>query len=404
MVATARNYTRSEYQPQPEHSGVARINVGDHHGTGSLLYDGRAVLTAAHLWDAAPQQLPAESIKIEFHFSNGDKQTLSAESYALYPGYRKNQSHQQDLALVWLSEPASTDAWRYTLYRDDPVGQVFNLVGYGYPGTGQQGYQPSNRTSEITKLSAWNLFDLDASLLSQQLENITGSSIQPGTQLVADFDNGRPENDALGQLYNTPDLGLGWKEGMITPGDSGGPAFIDGQVAGIASYSARLSSPQGSPDIDGQLNGTFGELGFWTNTHHAPYQQWIDQTLRANYQNAPARREDVQTEWHLQPNEQALTYFLLEYLGTRTPTSDQLLFHFSTRDGSAQAGIDYLPQQGSVILYPEENQVAIPITLMGRDQPAQDLNFYLDVTHETAGGQLVELSAQRLIQVDDWLA
>jgi hypothetical protein len=40
------------------------------------------------------------------------------------------------------------------------------------------------------------------------------------------FDNGPAQNDALGSLINKPGLGLGSLSGLISKGDSGGPAFL----------------------------------------------------------------------------------------------------------------------------------------------------------------------------------
>ena len=79
------------------------------------------------------------------------------------------------------------------------------------------------------------------------------------------------------------DLGLGNDEVMSAPGDSGGPSFINGQVAGITSYGLRLSRRTGRPprtsDVDNQLNSSYGEFGI--DTRVSFFSGWIDANLTA---------------------------------------------------------------------------------------------------------------------------
>ena len=62
-------------------------------------------------------------------------------------------------------------------------------------------------------------------------------------------------------------------EVLSAPGDSGGPTFIDGYIAGVTSYGYRLSGS----DIDGGLNSSFGEFG--ADTRVSSYINWIDKVL-----------------------------------------------------------------------------------------------------------------------------
>src|SRR5690606_2556212 len=116
--------------------------------------------------------------------------------------------------------------------------------------------------------------------------------------------------------------GLGQDEGLIAPGDSGGPAFIDGQIAGIASYIASLSRDNIHPDIDRTINSSFGELGFWQRVSH--YQQWIDQHLRAAYPNAPTNPAEVQHTVNEGDSGTSYAYFLLQFIGVRSDPSQLL--------------------------------------------------------------------------------
>ena len=83
---------------------------------------------------------------------------------------------------------------------------------------------------------------------------------------LADFDNGLAANDAACKLAANFGLsgpkycntGVGALEAIAGPGDSGGPNFINGQIASITEAGLTLGTANG--DIDGKLNGTFGEF------------------------------------------------------------------------------------------------------------------------------------------------
>lgn len=401
MVATTQHFSSAIYQTHhPRYSGVVKVQAGDQYGTGTLLYDGRAILTAAHLWS---ETLNPDQVSVHFETSSGSSSTIPASAYALHPDYSRYQSFQHDVALIWLDTHAPIDAWRYDLYRDDALGAHFQIVGYGRPGTGQDGYLNTPRPQEAIRLNAWNTFDADASLLGERIELLTGLKPEPQTQWVADFDNGMSQHDALGLLAHQPHLGLGSREGMITPGDSGGPAFVNGQIAGIASYTARLEHTALGPDIDHLLNGSFGELGFWQNT--AAYQQWIDQEVRAAYTDAPSQREDVVTHFTaLAPETQTISYFLLEFLGERHQPDAWISLSYTTQDGTAQAGVNYIPTAGNLVLYPEENHAVIPVTLIGHQFSEAERYFSLNMEYITPQGEVIELSAQRTLIADEsWL-
>jgi hypothetical protein len=290
------------------------------------------------------------------------------------------------------------------LYRqDDELGQVFTMVGYGIPGTGTSGVD-EKYTGDYLRLKAENSFDTTAEHIERVLSPYMDWGIVPGTQLVADFDNGSPAADAFGVLLGLHDTGLGLDEGIITPGDSGGPAFIGNKVAGIASYTASLELGV-SPDVDADLNSSFGEQAGWTRV--SAYQEAIDTTIRAGYQDAPMSAEYVSNQ--VQEGDQGLgyVYFLLEFTGERAFEEQHITLEYATRDGSAEAGEDYLPVQGAVVLYPGETQVVLPVEIIGDTLPENDEYFFLDVFNPSYGdfGRLDKLTAMRTIVDDDfWLA
>lgn len=59
MVTTTAYYTDSRYRiyPGDGYDGVVRVSFGGYYGTGTLLFDGRAILTAAHLFEGRTARL-----------------------------------------------------------------------------------------------------------------------------------------------------------------------------------------------------------------------------------------------------------------------------------------------------------------------------------------------------------
>ena len=398
MVTTVTPYTDSRNRAYvgEGYDGVVRVAVGGYYGTGVLLYDGRAVLTAAHLFAGST----SGSASVYFETTAGS-QTLASSRITPLPTYDPTHGNN-DLALVWLSSSAPVTANRYSLYRgSDEIGQTMAMVGYGTPGTGDMGTLTTYSGSPL-RLKAGNQFDADAATLKSWLGSAMSWTPTAGTQLVADFDNGASAQDALGRLISRTGTGLGQDEGLIAPGDSGGPAFLSGQVAGIASYTASLEKDGAAPDIDGAINSSFGEIGAWQRVSH--YQQWIDQSLRAQYPNAPTQPEQVQKSVAEGSSSTTYAYFLLQFTGVRSDPNQLLSVDYATRDGTAKGGEDYLAANGTLVLYPDENQAAIPVEIMGDTTPEPNEIFYLDVTNPVGGSfgeGVVKLIAVRTIVNDD---
>jgi len=373
---------------------VVRVSYGGYYGTGALLFDGRAILTAAHLFE---QRTGSTSVTFE---TSAGTQTVSVTKVLRHPGYDADSNN--DLAIVWLSGSAPLAANRYDIYRDsDELGLPFTLVGYGQTGTGSTG-AISTDTFNPLRIKAANQFDADAATLKSYLGSGMAWTPLAGTQLVADFDNGSTTNDTLGRLVYRYDLGLGLNEGLIAPGDSGGPAFLGERIAGVASYTTSLSTSRVDPDIDTSLNSSFGEIAAWQRV--SAYQQWIDQSLRANYPNAPTRPDDVKKEVAEGNSGTSYAYFLLQFTGMRSDPNQLLSVNLATRDGTAFDGSDYLGVTGTLNLYSDENQAVIPVEIIGDYAPEPNEFFYLDVFNPVGGSfgeGVVKLTAVRTILNDD---
>lgn len=398
MVTTTDYFTDPRYRTLPGdgYGGVVRVSFGDNYGTGSLLYDGRAILTAAHLFEGM-----TGTAYVTFETGAG-LQTLRTSRILSHPNHDPDSNN--DLAILWLEDTAPITADRYSLYRDsDEIGQTFTFSGYGQTGTGSTGTIDSDDSSP-TRLKADNRFDAEAATLKSYLGEGMAWNPLPGTQLIADFDNGTFGNDALGRLINRNDLGLGLDEGLIAPGDSGGPAFIQNTVAGVASYGASLIHRSIEPDIDSIINSSFGEIAAWQRT--SAYQQWIDQSLRERYPNAPTTPDEVE-KWVTEGDSGTrYVYFLLQFTGVRADPNQILSVDYITRDGTALSDSDYLPVSGTLNLYPGENQAVIPVEVIGDTTPEPDEYFHLDVFNPVGGsfgeGVLTLTATRTIFDNDGW--
>ncbi|MCL7931571.1 Calx-beta domain-containing protein [Halomonas llamarensis] len=398
MVTVTQNPDRYRVMPGEGYDGVVQVSVGGFYGSGVLLNGGRAVLTSAHVLDGA------DAVTVRMDTPAG-RLNISASQYALHPFYDEASSNS-DLALVWLEEPAPVSAERSALYRyGGEVGSDISLVGYGLPGDGLTGYEDSGSVLPAKRL-AENRVDTTGDALKDALGRGIAWDPLPGSQLIIDFDNGSSENDAFGVLMGLHDLGRGASEGLIAPGDSGGPAFIEDNVAGVATYTATLSRNGQSPDVNDTQDGSFGEIASFQRVSY--YQQWIDRSLRVADTDAPTRPEDVDTTIREGDDDTSLVYFLLEFHGERDAPDQWLTVDYATRDGTAAAEEDYIAVTDTLILYPGETQAAIAVEVIGDEIPEPDETFHLDVFNPVGGSfgeGVAQLTAVRTIIDDDgWIA
>lgn len=270
---TGLNYTTvgdpSDYivNPGQGYDGVVDLILEGSRCTGALLPTGAHILTAAHCVTDDVGNQDVFSGTATFELLTGDT-SLSIENFFIHENWTSSLFNGNDIAVLELEDIAPEAAERYDLYREvDEVGQIGDKVGYGWSGNGNIG----SIISSGTKRRGQNLYDS------------TGALFGGTTGLLAyDFDNGQAENDGFGFFFgdNYADLGLGLDEVNAAPGDSGGPTFINGQIAGVTSFGMRYVLPNGAnSDIDNVLNSSFGEFGF--DTRVSSYTGWIDEILNA---------------------------------------------------------------------------------------------------------------------------
>jgi len=181
---------------------------------------------------------------------------------AVYPGYNGDLLHGNDLAIITLASAAPAGADRYRVYRGtDEIGRIGLLAGYGVTGQGKTDLSitPGERRAGLNRL------DADGSL--------AGFSGGSGL-LLYDFDNGHAANDGFGLFFGLHDLGEGGNEVLPSFGDSGGPTFLSGAIAGIHSFVFRRQPTRGlTSDVDTIFNQSFGEFG--ADTRLSLYADWI---------------------------------------------------------------------------------------------------------------------------------
>ena len=400
MVSTVTSYTdsRNKALPGQGNDGVVMVSTGGgYYGTGVLLYGGQAILTAAHLF-----QNGTANTSVTFETTAG-KQTLGASKVSLLSNY-DSINLNNDMAIVWLNGHAPVGAERYDLYRDsNEIGQTMTMVGYGVPGTGAAGISTNYSAAPIRQI-AYNQFDADAAALKAKMGGYISWNPKAGTQLIADFDDGTSAHDALGRLLGNNNTGLGQKEGILSAGDSGGPAFINGKVAGIASSINSMYLNGAHPDVDDKLNSSYGEIGAWQRV--SSYQEILDKAIRASYVDAPTKQSEVKTSVLEGGSGVTNAYFLVEFDGPRQNPKQLLSLNYTTRDGSAKAGEDYLATKGTLIFYPDETKAVVAVEIIGDHKFEANETFYMDFTNPVGmslGQDNIVLTGMRTIVNDDGL-
>lgn len=188
------------------------------------------VLTAGHCYFKNGEPLPLE----KWTFEVGGK-VYTAKNWTVHPDYDNSSPFQgHDLSIMELSEPVIGIDPLPLLRRRPVVGETLTLVGFGQTGT-----------------------------------TINGSNFDFGNKSVATT-----------RLDNISVIHIGWTlnnhtEGSTSFGDSGGPAFINGLIAGVTSGGSRETHKLGARSVDSRVD---------IDT------EWIDSTL------GNARNYEVFTE------------------------------------------------------------------------------------------------------------
>jgi len=270
---------------QPAYSGVVTLIMNYGAGgsficSGTLLPDRMSILTAAHCVSDGSLGRP---LSTTVYFPNSDADGVPASGanvgtravtrYSVHPSYTGEVIDQNDVAVLQMDSPAPASARSYGLFTPPGLSSAdFNVAGYGARsnaggnvganlGTGRL-RQGQNRYDFRFGDSQFGGFFTSRDAAG---ENFFGTA-EVEFSYVSDFDNGLAANDASCRLAGALglggaqfcNLGRGADEASTAGGDSGGPQFVDGQVAGITSYGLSFGANFG--DLVSGLNSSFGEF------------------------------------------------------------------------------------------------------------------------------------------------
>ena len=394
-MTTTLDYTNSIYQTSINdfYNGVLKIGTNGFYGTGNLLYDGRTILTAAHVFDGL-----SSDTKTIYLYDSVKNFTLSAK-VTIYPSY-DSRNINGDLALVTFDTNFTNIYNRYQIYRDsNEISKNYTAVGYGDVGTGNSG---ALDLSTIYKLKTTNTFDADFKTLMDDSGTRLSWSPKKDTILISDFDNGNSSTDIIAYLSHNQNLGTGFTEGIIASGDSGGAAFINNQIAGVASYTTKLTSYGAVGDINNYLDSSFGEIAAYQRVSY--YSEFIDQTIRANLPNAPKSKSEVKK---IVSEDEAYVYFMVEFLPLRNSVNDIVSIDYTTLNGTAKAGEDFIATSGKLNIYQDESYAIVAVELINDNIKESNENFYLEISNPNYGSfgyGVLTLTAVRTIVDDDFIA
>ena len=283
------------YHPTfPEYSGVVGILMDFGPGgafvcSGTLLDDRRTIATAAHCVSSGAGTANPLTTTVFFQPEGGMDPGLSiygtnvgqvgveVADYIVHPEYTGEVIDQNDIALLTLEADAPEWAISHGVYTGELTGLDFNVAGYGVRGNGfDGGTAGTGRMREGDNMYdyAWGNEAFDGFFT----DDFFGTA-ETEWSYVSDHDNGLSTNDQagiIGQFFGTSefnDTGLGDDEVGVAGGDSGGPNFIDGLLAGINSYGLTFGSDFG--DATAGLDNSFGEFSGYVPT-------WIHADFIAN--------------------------------------------------------------------------------------------------------------------------
>ena len=183
---------------------------GSPHCTGTLV-SATKYITAAHCWDSNADGV-VEQAAANTHFgvsrNPGVGGANNVASVALHPSWAGSMDPQFDLAVVTLSSPINGVPFA-SLTDADVTGQQATKIGYGQQGDGA-GPIPGVLAGAQQGLGGHNMVDAFTS-----------------NTWRTDFDSPAGTSSTLGSATALPN------EVATAPGDSGGPLWVGGQLAGV---------------------------------------------------------------------------------------------------------------------------------------------------------------------------
>ncbi len=220
--------------------------------TGALL-SSNVVITAGHCLSDYDEQGNYDPVtKVLFATPSLGEASVGylATSWQQAAAYDGDPTHGGDFGLFRLGE-AVTGADTYSIYEGNPL-DAFTRVGTGTIG-GPEGTDTGPVPDDFAQRAGRNMYEYFGDLVEGWSENI----------LLSDFDDGTAAHDVFGRLGLDSQTGI-FGESNSSPGDSGGPEFINGQIVGgdlVRDYRRRF--PQARP-----LRRPAQHRSLWRWRHH----------------------------------------------------------------------------------------------------------------------------------------
>ena len=253
-----------ELATQPQFAPVGQFGIQNNgnfngFGSGTLIADGRWVLTAAHVVDVDFLSAPGD-----LFFRLGDS-VYQAEAFYIHSRWNGDIANGGDIALVRLTQQVSgvTPALLYQA-TNSLVAQTGYSVGFGGNGNGQDGYTDFDDTRRAME----NIIDVYGSVIDSLPDDV----------FLSDFDSPDSDTNTLSDFGSSAEpLNL---EGMGAPGDSGGAVFvqIDGvwYLAGVHSFLADANA-FGASWGNEQPDARYGDVLGSVRVDY--YADWINATV-----------------------------------------------------------------------------------------------------------------------------
>ncbi|MCU0648281.1 MAG: trypsin-like serine protease [Gemmatimonadaceae bacterium] len=284
---TGETNSASYIQPRSSYTGVANLWMRGNNAnnpvasgcTGSLLWTGRHILTAAHCVSTGTNAVRDRFGTARFRTSTG-WQDINWSSVTVQAGYSGATLEEQDVAILTLDSEAGSAFERYNIHSGAVLGQKARIGGYGRVGNGDTGDAfGSNQFNDNAQLrQGFNVFE-STCRDDESCATAFGTPNTYGGILLADMDrSGQSTAGFVCTILSFCNAGYtNNEEAAVGRGDSGSGAFNLGTngIMGVASW----GSSNDGLSLN-QFGMDFGYACVANNTGNARCQENHDFVLR----------------------------------------------------------------------------------------------------------------------------